>query len=124
MIHSYNSYQLSMNKKRREPEMLEKYNSESFVEQALCQKQAFVMEFSSTTCAHCRKMEKVLQKLAANYEEVKFGTVDISEDMNLAKKYDVHSVPTIIFMKNGEMVQKVIGDTHELVIIEHIKRLI
>ncbi len=104
--------------------MLEKYNSERFVEQALSKKQAFVMEFSSSTCAHCKKMEKVLEKLASSYEEVKFGTVDISEDMNLAKKYDVRSVPTIIFLKNGEMVQKLIGDKHELVITENIKKII
>lgn len=100
------------------------YNLEEFNEKVLIKKQAHIVEFFSPTCIHCKKMEKVLDKLSSVYESVSFGAIDISKQMNLAKRYDVKSVPTIIFLKEGEMIQKVIGDTHELVIAENIKKMI
>ena len=100
------------------------YTSIDFNEEVLVKKQSHVIEFFSPTCIHCKKMEKVLDKLSGIYENVNFGAIDISKDMNLAQKYDVRSVPTIIFLKQGEMFQKVIGDTHELVIVENIKKMI
>lgn len=103
---------------------MKRYTSTDFNEEVLVKKHAHVVQFFSPTCIHCKKMEKVLDKLSNIYESVNFGAIDISKDMNLAKKYDVKSVPTIIFLKQGEMIQKVIGDTHELVIVENIKKMI
>ena len=100
------------------------YNAADFNEEVLEKKNAYVVEFFSPTCIHCKKMEKVLDKLSNVYESVNFGAIDISKDMTLAQRYDVRSVPTIIFFKQGEMIQKVIGDTHELVITENIKKII
>lgn len=104
--------------------LMKRYTSVEFNEEVLVKKQSHVVEFFSPTCIHCKKMEKVLDKLSNVYENVNFGAIDISKDMNLAQRYDVKSVPTIIFLKQGEMIQKVIGDTHELVITENIKKMI
>lgn len=100
------------------------YNSEEFNEEVLIKKKAHVVEFFSPTCIHCKKMEKVLDQLSNAYESVQFGAIDISKEMHLAQRYNVKSVPTIVFLNQGEMVQKVIGDTHELVIVENIKKMI
>lgn len=105
-------------------ELMKIYTSADFNEEVLVKKNACVVEFFSATCIHCKKMERVLDKLSNVYESVNFGAIDISKDMNLAQRYDVRSVPTIIFLKQGEMIQKVIGDTHELVITENIKKII
>lgn len=100
------------------------YNLEEFNEEVLVNKKVHVLEFFSPTCIHCKKIEKVLDKLSVIYETVHFRGIDISKHMNLAQRYGVKSVPTIVFLKQGEMVQKVIGDTHELVIVENIKKMI
>ena len=103
---------------------MKRYTLAEFNEEVLVKKQAHIVEFFSPTCIHCKKMEKVLDQLSNAYESVHFGAIDISKEMELAKRYDVKSVPTIIFLKQGEMIQRVIGDTHELVITENIKKII
>ena len=56
-------------------------------------------------------------------EEVKFGIVDVTECLMFAQKFQVMSVPTLLFFKKGELKQKVVGETYPEVIDQMIHRL-
>ena len=51
----------------------------------------------------------LLEKFSTEYSNVNFVKVDVDESGDIAQQYEVSSMPTLIFFKNGEVVQKVIG---------------
>ncbi len=62
-----------------------------------------LIDFHSPTCKPCRAMKPRLRKLAKEYDgKAVFGKVDITKNKNLADKYGVTSVPTIIIFRNGK----------------------
>ena len=65
-----------------------------------------LVDFFATWCGPCRMLGPVLEEIQDKYKIIK---VDIDESGDLAKKYGVMSVPTIIKFKNGEEIDKNIG---------------
>ncbi len=83
-----------------------------------------VIEFYTKTCSHCKLLQKELEKLSEEEDCcVSFGKVDIEEEPSILKKYDVMSVPTLMFLKDGEMKEKLIGYQPKIIISEKIKQL-
>jgi len=69
-------------------------------------------------------LQKELEELSRESEEdVIFGKVDIEEELFLFQKYDISSVPTILFIKNGEMKEKLVGYYPKIIINENIKKI-
>jgi thioredoxin 1 len=66
-----------------------------------------------------------IDELADQYEgQVLIGKVDVEENNDLAEKYAIRSVPTIIFFKDGEMVDKMVGLQSKAVLEARIKELL
>jgi thioredoxin 1 len=66
-----------------------------------------------------------IDELAAQYEgQALIGKVDVEENNDLAEKYAIRSVPTIIFFKDGEMVDKMVGLQSRAVLEARIKELL
>lgn len=86
--------------------------------------EAAVIEFYSPTCAHCKKQEKALSEIAEAYgDKASFGKSNIADEPDLAARFDVTAVPTILLVKNGEIKDKLVGFTHKLVIEDKLSRL-
>lgn len=69
-----------------------------------------VVMFKSMGCPHCTKMLPVFQETAGEYSDnVKFGVADISEGRESATGFGIMGVPTMVLLKNGELVDKVVG---------------
>lgn len=65
-----------------------------------------VIDFWATWCGPCMRMAPVVEELAAEYEgKVVVGKYNIEEENDLAAKYRIMSIPTILFFKNGEQVR-------------------
>ena len=77
------------------------YKNEDFNE--LINDELVIVDFFATWCGPCRMVGPVLEEIQDKYKIVK---VDIDESNDLAKKYGVMSVPTIIKFKNGEEIDK------------------
>ena len=75
-----------------------------------------VIEFYSPTCVHCKRTE-------AGLNEAIIAKCDITSQPDLAKRYDVTALPTLLFIKNGDIKNKLEGFTHKLIILDNIKRL-
>lgn len=83
-----------------------------------------VVEFYSQTCPHCRRTEVGLNELAEELDgKVIFGKCDIAAEPALTAQLDIQSVPTLLFISNGEVRDKRVGFTHKLIIAEAIKKL-
>jgi len=79
-----------------------------------------VIEFYSPTCAHCRRLEEGLNEVT---EEAVIAKCNIATELSLAQRFDITSVPTLLFIKDGDVKDKLIGFTHKLIISENIKKL-
>lgn len=83
-----------------------------------------VIEFYSPTCAHCKRTEAGLNEAAEEQSEnAVIAKCDITEQPELASRYDVTALPTLLFIKNGDIKEKCVGFTHKLIILENIKKL-
>jgi thioredoxin 1 len=78
---------------------LEKVTSEGLV----------VVDFFATWCGPCKMLSPVLEQINEDRSDVKIVKVDIDNNMDLAKKYGIMSVPTVILFKDGKEVDKKIG---------------
>jgi thioredoxin 1 len=68
-----------------------------------------VIDFYAQWCGPCKKMMPFLQELAAAFKDVQFLKVDIEQAPALAEYFKVSSMPTILFIKQGEIKSTVIG---------------
>jgi thioredoxin 1 len=84
-----------------------------------------VLDFWATWCAPCRMISPIIEELAQQYEgKVVIGKVDVEENEDLAVEYGVRNVPTILFIKNGEVVDKQVGAASKSAFEEKIKALL
>lgn len=68
-----------------------------------------VIKFSGVWCGPCRVLAPILQSVSEKFEDVNFGEIDVDNQPEIAREQSVRSVPTILFFKNGEIVDKMVG---------------
>ena len=75
-----------------------------------------LIDFWAPWCGPCRMLAPILDEVAAKVTEAKFGKVNVDESPELAKRYQVMSIPNVCIFKNGQLVDRVIGlcDAEEL----------
>ena len=82
----------------------------NFEEEVIKSDVPVVVDFWATWCGPCRMVAPEVEALAEEYDgKVKVGKVNVDEEEELAVKYRVSSIPTLILFKNGEAVKKSIG---------------
>ena len=69
-----------------------------------------VVDFWATWCAPCRMIAPVLEQLAEEYAgKAKVAKVDVDTNVRTGSRFQVRSIPTLLFFKNGKVVDQVIG---------------
>ena len=68
-----------------------------------------IIDFWAAWCGPCQMMGPVVEELADEIQDVKFGKINVDEQPELAAKFGVMSIPTFIMMKDGEEVKKTMG---------------
>ena len=69
-----------------------------------------VVDFWATWCGHCRMVGPVIESLAEEYEgKTSVCKLNVDENPDLATEYKIMSIPTVLIMKNGEIIDKAVG---------------
>lgn len=69
-----------------------------------------LLDFFATWCGPCKMLAPIIEELASEYEgKVKIFKVDVDNDPELARQFDIASIPTLVLLKNGEPVDKHVG---------------
>ena len=86
-------------------------------------KNVVFVDFWASWCGPCMMMAPVFEKVANIYQaKAEFMKSNIDEDQNLAVKFGINSIPTILAIKRGEVVDKHVGLTNENVLTSFIER--
>jgi len=84
-----------------------------------------VLDFWATWCGPCRQIAPSLAELAEEYDgRIIVGKCNIEEAVDLTDEYGIMSVPTVLFIKNGEIVDKFIGSMSKAAIKEKFDNLL
>lgn len=72
--------------------------------------QPLVVDFWATWCGPCRMVGPVIAELAEQYDgKIVVGKCDVEENEDLAVEFGIRNIPTILFFKNGQVVDKLVG---------------
>lgn len=84
-------------------------------------KEGFVIvDFYSTTCVPCKMLSRILEDLTLDFPFVNIVKVNITDHPKIGADYEIEAVPTVFFMKDGELLERVVGLMNEDEIIEKI----
>ncbi len=84
--------------------------NQSNFEEVMASGKPVVIDFWAEWCGPCRMIAPIVDELAAEYgDKVVIGKCDVEENDGITTKYGVRNIPTIIFLKNGELVDKQVG---------------
>lgn len=84
-----------------------------------------MIDFWAEWCGPCRMIAPVVEKLALEYEgQVIIGKINVDENAELTDEFGIRSVPTILFFKNGELVDKHVGAASRAALEEKLKRIL
>ncbi|MDE6722361.1 MAG: thioredoxin [Bacteroidaceae bacterium] len=100
--------------------------NDSNYDEVLAQNKPMVLDFWATWCGPCRKVGPVIEELAEQYEgQVIVGKINIEEDADdLVAEFGIRNIPTILFMKDGQVVDKVVGAAPKSTLEEKLKALL
>lgn len=68
-----------------------------------------LIDFFATWCGPCKMVSPVVDEIAKERPDIKVCKLDVDKNLDLARTFQVMSVPTLVAMKNGEMVNKIVG---------------
>ena len=84
-----------------------------------------VIDFSATWCGPCKKIGPIIEELAGEYDgKVNIYKCDVDDNDELTSKFGIRNVPTVLFIKNGEVVDKHVGAATKDAFVEKINALL
>jgi thioredoxin 1 len=102
-----------------------KFTKENFDSEVLKSDKPVLVDFYADWCGPCKMMGPVVSKLAGQYDgRAKIGKVNADDDGEIAVRYGVSSIPNLVFFKNGEVVDRVVGAVPATVLEEKLNKLL
>lgn len=104
---------------------MEKIITEENYTEVLGAAEPIVLDFSATWCGPCKRIAPIIKELAEEYDgRVTVGLCDVDENDTLTAKYGIRNVPTVLFIKGGEVVDKQVGAANKAVFQEKFEALL
>lgn len=98
------------------------FTDANFQETALDSGGVAVIDFWAEWCGPCRMISPIIEELSHEYEgKALIGKVNVDHNPEIAMKYGIRSIPTILIIKDGEVVEKHIGTTTKQVLTDKIE---
>ena len=97
-------------------------NDENFKE-FIEQKELTVVDFFAQWCPPCKMLAPIMEEIAQEADGYQVAKIDIDQAIDIANEYGVMSIPTIIFYKDGQEIERLVGFRNKDELLDEIKKL-
>ena len=93
-------------------------NKNNFQSEVMNSDKPVLLDFWAPWCAPCRMVVPIIEEIAGERPDIRVGKINVDEQPELASKFGIMSIPTLVVMKNGKIVQQVSGARPKKAILE------
>jgi thioredoxin 1 len=98
---------------------------DTFENEVLQSETPVVVDFWATWCGPCKMIAPILEEIASEYDgKIKITKLDVDSNNQTAGKYNIMSIPSLLFFKNGEVVDQVVGAIPKSQLVQRIDRVV
>ena len=84
-------------------------NESNFEEEVLNSKTKVLVDFNAVWCGPCRMLGPILDEYQKSHDNIKIVSINVDDNSNLARKYNVFSIPCLVVIKDGEEINRSVG---------------
>ena len=84
-------------------------NKDNFQEEVMNSEKPVLLDFWAPWCGPCRMVSPIVEEIAEERSDIKVGKVNVDEQPELAGQFDVMSIPTLVVIKEGKIVNQSVG---------------
>ena len=103
--------------------MVKQLTNEEFEKNVKSSDKLVFVDFYADWCGPCRMMAPIVEEISEEVDGVDFYKVNCDDEQELASKYEVMTIPTLLIFKKGEQIKEFIGVTNKEEIIEELNSL-
>ena len=93
-------------------------NKNNFQNEVMNSDKLVLLDFWAPWCAPCRMVVPIVEEIASEHADIKVGKINVDEQSELTNKFGIMSIPTLVVMKNGKIIQQVSGARPKNAILE------
>lgn len=97
--------------------------TDSTLEQVLDTDKLVVLDFWAEWCGPCKMVAPIIEELGEEYKDrVVVGKVDVDENSDATAQFGIRNIPTVVFIKNGDVVDKLVGAAAKSMFVEKVEK--
>ena len=93
-------------------------NKNNFQNEIMDSEKTVLLDFWASWCAPCRMVVPIIEEIAGERPDIRVGKINVDEQPELASEFSIMSIPTLVVMKNGKIVQQISGARPKNAILE------
>ena len=88
---------------------VKKITKSNFQAEVMENSKPVLLDFWATWCGPCQMMSPVVDEIAGERSDIAVGKVNVDEEPELARRFGIMSIPTVVFLKNGKEIERKVG---------------
>jgi thioredoxin 1 len=109
----------------RDVHVIIEVNEQTFETEVTKSQQPVVVDFWAAWCGPCRSLAPVIEQVAREYAgKVKFAKVNVDQNQALAARFGIKGIPTLLFFKDGQVIDQEVGFIPRNVVVEKVNALL